>query len=137
MSGKAPGNDGIPAEIFKLGGNSLKQKLHELFITIWGGRGCTPRLQRCLYNTFIPNKGARNVCDNHRDISLLSVAGKSLVRVVLNRIIKHVVPNVYPESQCGFRSGKGTVDMIFALRQMQEKFREQNNDLCMVFINLT
>ena len=40
-------------------------------------------------------------------------------------------------SQCGFRSGRGTVDMIFALRQVQEKAREQNTDLYMVFIDLT
>ena len=78
-----------------------------------------------------------NICDNHRGISLLSVAGKILAKVVLNRIITHIVPDVYPESQCGFRAGKGTVDMIFALRQIQEKSREQNNDLYMVFIDLT
>ena len=65
------------------------------------------------------------------------MAGKILARVVLNRMITHIVPDVYPESQCGFRAGKGTVDMIFALRQIQEKSRKQNNDLYMVFIDLT
>ena len=29
-----------------------------------------------------------------------------------------------PESQCAFRSNRGTVDMIFMLRQIQEKLGE-------------
>ena len=42
-----------------------------------------------------------------------------------------------PESQCGFRSNRGTVDMIFVLRQIQEKCREQNMGLYAVFVDLT
>jgi len=44
---------------------------------------------------------------------------------------------IIPESQCGFRSGRGTADMIFTARQIQEKCREQHQDLFMVFIDLT
>lgn len=44
---------------------------------------------------------------------------------------------VYPESQCGFRAHRSTVDMIFSLRQLQEKCREQYNPLCIDFIDLT
>ena len=42
-----------------------------------------------------------------------------------------------PESQCGFRSNNGTVDMIFVLRQTQEKCREQNMGLYAAFVDLT
>ena len=42
-----------------------------------------------------------------------------------------------PESQCGFRSNRGTVDMIFMLRQIQEKCREQNMGLYAAFVDLT
>ena len=42
-----------------------------------------------------------------------------------------------PESQCGFRSNRGTVDMIFVLRQIQEKCREQNMNLYAAFVDLT
>ena len=33
----------------------------------------------------------------------------------------HLEKGLLPESQCGFRAGRGTVDMIFATRQLQEK----------------
>ena len=56
---------------------------------------------------------------------------------MLNLLAHHIADNVLPESQCGFRAGHGTTDMIFAMRQIQEKCREQNQDLYMVFIDLT
>ena len=39
-----------------------------------------------------------------------------------------------PESQCGFRKDRGTIDMIFTARQPQEKCQEQNVDLYMTFV---
>jgi len=83
-------------------------------------------------------KGDRSGCDNHRGISLQSIAGKILARVLLNRLNDHVTQNdVIPESQCGFRAARGTMDIVFAARLMQEKCREQHRDLYMVFIDLT
>ena len=35
------------------------------------------------------------------------------------------VDDIYSESECGFRSGRGTIDMIFSLRQVAEKVREK------------
>ena len=61
--------------------------------------------------------------------SHLSIAGKVLARVLLNRLQKHPEEGLLPESQCGFRKGKGTVDIIFAARQLQEKCSEQNLDV--------
>ena len=42
-----------------------------------------------------------------------------------------------PESKCGFRKDRGTIDMIFTARQLQEKCQEQNLDLYMTFVDLT
>ena len=78
------------------------------------------------------------VCDNHRGISLLSIAGKILARVLLNRLNGHLEwSGLLPESQCGFRKNRGTIDMIFKARQLQEKCQEQNVDLYMTFVDLT
>ena len=82
-------------------------------------------------------KGNRQSCDNHRGISLLSIAGKILARVLLNRLIVHLENGLLPESQCGFRKERGTVDMVFAARQLQEKCQEQNVDLYSTYVDLT
>ena len=55
----------------------------------------------------------------------------------INRFIPTIAQENTPESQCGFRSNRGTTDMIFVLRQIQEKCREQNMGLYAAFVDLT
>ena len=86
--------------------------------------------------TLYKNKGDRSDCNNFRGISLLSVVGKAFARVVLTRL--QVFANrIYPESQCGFRAERSTVDMIFSVRQLQDKCRKQQMPLYIAFIDLT
>ena len=57
--------------------------------------------------------------------------------VLLNRLIPTTAQENTPENQCGLRSNRGTVDMIFVLRQIQKKCREQDIGLYAAFIDLT
>ena len=82
------------------------------------------------------NKGERNDCNNYRGISLRSIVGKVFARVILIRLQK-LAERIYPESQCGFRAERSTIDMIFSLRQLQEKCREQHMPLYIAFIDPT
>ena len=83
------------------------------------------------------SKGKRDLCGNYRGIALLCVVGKVLSRIMLSRLTTHIANKVLQESQCGFRAGRGTADMIFSARQIQEKCREQRIGLYQVFIDLT
>ena len=56
---------------------------------------------------------------------------------MLTRILEHIVDLVLPESQCGFLRGRSTIDMIFVARQLQEKCREQHQDVYLTFVDLT
>ncbi|XP_039378953.1 uncharacterized protein LOC120397321 [Mauremys reevesii] len=58
-------------------------------------------------------------------------------RVLLNPLIDHLEQGLLPKTQCGFRKERGTVDMIFAVRQLQEKCQEQNCELYTIFVDLT
>ena len=51
--------------------------------------------------------------------------------------LQKLAERVYPESQCGIRAERSTVDMIVSLRQLQEKCREQQMPLYVAFIDLT
>jgi hypothetical protein len=137
-SGKSPGEDSIPPEIYKEGGKQLVRRLTGLFLKIWDKESVPQDFKDASIVHIFKRKGDRACCDDHRGISLLSIAGKILARVLLNRLTAHVnLHEVLPESQCGFRAGRGTADMIFAARQIQEKCQEQHQDLYMVFIDLT
>ena len=135
--GKAPGSDAIPAEIYQAGGPVLLQRLTELFQTMWDQEAIPQELKDASIVHLYKRKGNRRSCDNHRGISLLSIAGKILARILLNRLTHHLEDGHLPESQCGFRKDRGTVDMIFAARQLQEKCQEQNRDLYTTFVDLT
>ena len=135
-SGKAPGMDGIPPELLKCGKDVLIDELHDLLCNCWNGDGVPQDMRDCKINTLYKNKGDMSDCNNYRGIALLSVVGKLFARVVLMRLQK-LAERVYPESQCGFRAERSTIDMIFSLRQLQEKCREQRKPLYMAFIDLT
>ena len=134
--GKLPGKDGIPAEVFEAGGTPLLKSLTKLLNKIWES-GQVPQEFKDASIVSLFKKGMRSLCDNYRGISLLSVAGKILARVILSRLNHQLTDLVYSESQCGFRKGRGTTDMIFCLRQLQEKAREHKTPLYMAFIDLT
>ena len=135
--GKAPGSDGIPSELYKCGSVALTTKLTELFQMIWEQQVIPQEFKDATIVHLYKRKGDRKNCDNHRGISLLSIAGKILARLMLNRLITHLERGLLPESQCGFRKGRGTVDMIFAARQLQEKCQEQNQAFYSTFVDLT
>ena len=68
----------------------------------------------------------------------MSVAGKILARVLLNRLNEHLESSgLLPESHCGIRKNRGTIDIIFTARQLQKTCQEQNVDLYMTFVDLT
>ena len=132
---KSPGPDGILPEIVVFGGDALRDYLLEIFNTFWE----TDNIPAELVNPNICilfKKGDRSECGNYRGISLLSTIGKVIADIVLQRI-QTLLPNVYPESQYGYRSGRGTVDGIFTLRQLMEKTREQQCHLYIGFIDFT
>ena len=137
-SGKCPGEDGIPPEIYKHGGEDIAKELLSIFVKIWNEKAVLNEFRDCNIIHLYKGKGDRLCCDNHRGISLLSIAGKILGRILLNRLIRHVESrNIIPESQCGFRANRGTADMVFALRLLQEKCKLKNQDLYLLFIDLT
>lgn len=64
------------------------------------------------------------------------MAGKVRARIILSRL-QSLAEESFPESQCGFRTGRSTTDMIFCVRQLQNKSREQQQPLHIDFIDLT
>ena len=134
---KSPGPDQIPSELLIHGGAQLHSFLHELICTIWNCAKVPNSWKDAIIITIYKNKGDRTLCGNSRGVSLLSTAGKTFAKLLLNRLIAHVSENILPETQCGFRGNRSTVDMIFAARQLFEKSREQHQNLFVAFIDLS
>ena len=130
--GKAPGTDAIPAEVYKAGGLPMAEKLTELFQCMWRKEAIPQDSKNASIIHLYKRKENPQVCDNHRGNSFLLIAGKILAKILLNRLNAHLdQAGLIPESQCGFRKVRGTIDMIFAARQLQEKCQDQIVDLYM------
>ena len=120
-SRKAAGVDSIPSEIWKYGGPALHGKLHNLLVYCWEQGKLPQDLRDAIIITLYKNMGEKCDCSNYRGITLLSIAGKVLARVLLNRLVPTIAEEILPESQCSFRANRGTMDMVLVLCQLQEK----------------
>ena len=112
----------------KYGSTEEFSRLHQLITNAWEV-GSVPQAWKDASIVTIYKKCDRTDCGNYRGISLLSIAGKIFARILLNRLSTHITPEVVPETQCGFRGNRSTVDMIFCLRQLQEKCIVQDRPL--------
>jgi len=123
-TGKAPGQDGLPPEVFKFGGPNVVEKLVMIYGNIWNKRSLPQEFKDALIVHIFKRKGDRSICDDHRWISLLSIPVKILARVILNRLTKHVGDNNILPGQCGFRAGRSTMDMIFTVVNISVNFMQ-------------
>ena len=112
-------------------------KLHEFFVCSWEQGNLPQDLRDAVIVTLYKNKGGKSHCPNYRGITILSIAGKIVARVLLNRLVPTIAGKHLPESQCGFRASRGATDMVFALRLIQEKYREQKKGLFITFVDPT
>ena len=70
-SGKAPGSDSIPAEVYKEGGSALTEKLHQLFLLMWQQETIPQEFKDVSIIHVYKRKGNHQVCDNHRGVSYI------------------------------------------------------------------
>jgi exonuclease III len=132
--GKAPGVDELPIELVKEAGVVGVQWLYRVMKVVWRERRVPKEWTK---GVIIPifKKGDRKQCKNYRGITLMCHCAK-VYEKILERRIRNKVEQEMREEQYGFRSGRSTVDLIFAIRQLQERFYEHGKDLVMAFMDI-
>ena len=131
--GKAMGPDGIPIEVWRCLGDIAIVWLTKLFNTIFRTNRMPDEWRRSTLVPIFKNKGDVQSCTNYRGIKLMSHTMKLWERVIEHRLRKMTSVT---QNQFGFMPGRSTMEAIFLLRQLMERFREQKKDLHMVFIDL-
>ena len=61
--------------------------------------------------------------------------GKLFSNIIQQRL-QTVAEKVLPDSQCGFRSGRGCIDIIFCASKLVEKAIEHHTRIYLLFIDL-
>ena len=132
-NGKAAGPDAIPPEALKSDVELNAKVLSQLFGKIWDEEELPEDFMEG-HLIKLPKKGNLQECKNYRGIMLLSIPGKVLSRVILNRI-KEAVDPLLREEQAGFRQGRSCTDQIAILRTIVEQSIEWNASLYVNFID--
>ena len=118
---KACGQDLIPIEVWEKMGEEgivfLKKELNEMLTSgipsSWRLGEVTPLFK---------GKGFKLECRNYRGIKLIPHILKLLERIIDQRLRTIVeLSNI----QFGFRRGRSTMDLAFALKILQEKYKEK------------
>lgn len=130
---RAPGEDGIVAEVLKTGGKVLQENLFSLILEVWQQEQMPSQWQVAVICP-IHKKGDKSKCSNYRGISLLSVCYKVFAKILQKRLTP-IAENLIGEYQCGFRKNRSTTDQIFTIRQILEKCYEFNVDVHQLYID--
>ena len=130
---KAAGTDGIHSQLIKYGGNKLLNRIYELVRQIWEEER---KLEEWKETIMVPihKRGDRERCEDYWGIALGSAAYKILSNITLGKI-KPYIDKVTGDYQNGFRHGRSVIDIIFALRIINEKLWEYNQSVQYLFID--
>jgi CxxC motif-containing protein len=79
-------------------------------------------------------KGNVTICSSYRGINLLCIACKIFSNILFNRLLPYLETTIV-DYQCGYRGERYTVDQIFTVRQILEKYGQRGKDTHHLFID--
>lgn len=118
MSGKSPGLDGIPLELYRLCQDILTPLLARLFTAIWATMAVPPHFLKGLI-TVLYKSGPTTDPSNYRPITLLGTDYRVFAKVLANRL-EQVLPQVIDPQQTAFLRGRSIGDNIMMLQLLPE-----------------
>ena len=124
---------GISAEELKATGEPGVRIIHKLCNRIWDTGEIPQDWGRAVIVPIYKKKDKLD-CSNYRGISLLSLAGKVFCSI-LHKRMQTQTEDILAESQAGFRPGRSTIDQLFTLRQLAEKYSEKRKPLYCCYID--
>jgi hypothetical protein len=131
--GKAMGPDGIPIQVWRCLGARAIVLLAKLFNLIFRENKMPEEWRRSILVSIFKNKGDVQSCTNYQGIKLMSHTMKFWERVIEHRLRR---ATSVTQNQFGFMPGRSTMEAIFLLQHLMERYREQKKDLDMIFIDL-
>ena len=135
-SGKAPGPDSIHPEFLMHLGTECQNSLR-MFMTNCMQRTKIPKSWRRTKIIAILKPGkSPEEAGSYRPISLLSVCFKLLERLIYNRLLPVVDPQL-PREQAGFRPGRSTVEQVVKRTEDIETAFENRKKCGAVFVDLS
>src|SRR6218665_252899 len=132
---KAAGPDNFTTEELQAGTDGVGVRvMHRLCQAVWDKEELPAEWKRSIIIP-IHKKKDRLECANYRGINLPCHSSKIFTSIILQRIKKRT-EEILSEAQAGFRENRSTIDQIFTLRQIAEKYEEYGKELYVCYIDI-
>ncbi|XP_043271213.1 golgin subfamily A member 6-like protein 1 [Venturia canescens] len=134
---KAVGEDGIPNEVWKYGGERVVNSLKRMCEKVWKSEGWPEGWKEGIVVPVV-KKGEGKRVEEYRGVTLTQTAYKVCVGMLAERLRKEVEEKgMMPCSQAGFREGMGTMDNVYVLNYMiNREITERRGKLVLLFVDL-
>ena len=132
-TGKAACPEGIPPEALKADTQTWTEMLYPLLNKVWEQEQ-VPEDWKKGHMVKLPKKGDMSSCNNWRGIMLLSIPGKVLTRIILERL-KTALDKKLCDNQAGFCQDRSCTDHIATIRIIIEQSLEWQSPLYLIFVD--
>lgn len=116
---KAPGENGIENEAWRLMPKEIGEVMARLIKKIWKEGGIPGDWNRGVISPIF-KKGKKEEVRNYRGVTLMDTAYKIYANI-LNKRLKQEVGGKLGEGQVGFREGRGTMDAVYVLNYVANR----------------
>ena len=132
---KSQGPDNIHPKLIKETKSAIKKPLKILFTKSLEEEKI-PAIWKKANVTAIFKKGEKSKAENYRPISLTSVPGKLMERLVKNAIVEHMTTNnLFSEAQHGFLKGKSCVTQLLEYLEDITEAMDNGNDVDVIYLD--
>ena len=134
---KSYGPDGISPKFIKLASFSLVKPLTKLF-NLSLNKGKVPKLWKQANVVPIHKKDSKQILANYRPVSLLSILGKMMERIVFKYVFNHFRDNfLLSVWQSGFLPGSSTVTQLIEIYNTFCSAITKNKEIRIVFLDIS
>ena len=132
---KAPGPDGIPAEVWQKS-TVARDLLFGFIKKVWDKETVPPNLALCIFVMMYKNKGSQDDCSKYRALGLLNHSYKIMSVILLRRLVKECA-SFFSDWQAGFRPQRGCRDNVLLLRVLYDQIINANSKCIVTYIDFS
>lgn len=135
--GKAAGIDGVPAEVWKYGGEKMEEWLWKFCNRVWKGEGWPEAWKEGLIVPIL-KKGEGERVEDYRGVTLMATAYKMYAMILAERLREEIEEKgLLADNQAGFRKGMGTIDNIYVLNYLvNRQVGKKGRKMVVMFVDL-